>query len=81
MLGDVVSVGGRKVKFGRILNLHVQREGAVNGGWVVGVRYRWEMGIFRILERMDSQTLGQVQRIPCSEGVASTTILPENQMG
>ena len=73
--GDVVSVGDRKLKFGRILSLHVQSQGILNGGLVVGARYRWGVGLFRILEdgEGDGQTLGQVQMIPCSEGMASKT--------
>ena len=72
--GDVVSVGDRKLKFGRILSLHVQSQGTVNGGLVVGAMYRWGMGLFRIAgDENGGQTLGEVHTIPCSEEMASKT--------
>ena len=59
--GEVVTVGDRKLKFGRILSLHLQNQKALNGGLVVGARYRWGMGLFRIAEDKSGHTVASTE--------------------
>ena len=79
--GDVVSLGDKKLEFSRILSLHVKSQRDMGGVVLVGARHRWGVGLFRIEEVGEGQEMRRVQRIPCSEGIASTTFLPGDLMG
>ena len=73
VVGDVVGLGDKKLELSRILSLHVKSQRDLGGGALVEARHRWGVGV--------GQEMRRVQRIPCSEGMASTTFLPGNQIG
>ena len=78
--GEVAQLSDKKLEFSRILSLDIQNEG--KDEILVGARHRWGAGIFSIGEAADQgQEMKRVQRIPCSEGLASTTFLPRNNIG